>query len=92
MQPGSLPKATPYSLTTRARVTAAVRAVRDDGFAIEHEQAMLGYNCVAAGVRDGGQRVIGVIGVVGRTTFAAQRLARPLRDAAADIERALSHV
>jgi DNA-binding IclR family transcriptional regulator len=82
------PRMTPYSDTGR-RFLASLRAARDSGVAVENEQCLLGYNCVAAAIRAADGSVGGVIGVVGRTGFAAERMSRPLLAAAAGIERGL---
>jgi DNA-binding IclR family transcriptional regulator len=69
---------------------AAIQATRDDGVAIETEQSVLGYACVAAGLRDSNDRVVGGVGVTGRTDrLVAHRLTRPLLSAVCDIDRAL---
>ncbi|MER7009684.1 hypothetical protein ABT297_42500 [Dactylosporangium sp. NPDC000555] len=57
--------------------------------AVEQEQSTLGYNCIAAGIRDHRQHLVGVIGVAGRTGFAAHRLSRPLLAVAGEVERGL---
>lgn len=60
---------------------ADVQVVGDNGVAIDTEQSLLGYGCVAAGVRGTDGRVIGVLGVVGRAhSLIAPRLTRPVRD------------
>ena len=86
----SLPRLTPYTLTHPAKIATAIKTARDTGIAIEHEESLLGYSCIAAGVRGPDQRVIGVIGVLGRVgNFTAERLTRPLLAAAADVEHTL---
>jgi hypothetical protein len=47
---------------------------------------MLGYSCIASGLRGSDGSLIGIIGVTGRTgSFAAKRLTRPLLAAASDM-------
>jgi DNA-binding IclR family transcriptional regulator len=81
---------TPYSLTRWAQITAAIDGARDKGYAVEREQSMRGYHCIAAGIRDDNRRIVAVVGVLGRTTFAAERLSRPLVTAATGIEKTLT--
>ncbi|RZU74985.1 IclR family transcriptional regulator [Micromonospora kangleipakensis] len=84
-----LPRMTPYTPTQPEKVLAAIDTARNAGVAIEHEESMRGYNCIAAGVHGPDRRIIGVVGVSGRTgSLAVERLARPLLAAASYIEQA----
>jgi DNA-binding IclR family transcriptional regulator len=86
-----LPRLTPYTPTTWRSVMADVQAIADNGVAVEAEQSRRGYSCVAAGIRGPGGRIVGVLGVVGRTdSFVAHRLTRPVLAAVTDIQRTLS--
>lgn len=88
-----LPRLTRYTPTNWAQVSRTIEGVRDGGVAIEHEQTMLGYSCIAARVlgRDG--NAVGAIGIIGRTgSFVAERLTRPVLDAASAISRIVSTV
>jgi DNA-binding IclR family transcriptional regulator len=81
-----LPRLTRYTTTRWGQVAQAIEAARDDGLAIENEETLLGYNCVAAGVYDRDGNLVGALGVVGRTsTFVAKRLSRPVRAAATQL-------
>jgi DNA-binding IclR family transcriptional regulator len=83
-------RSTPHTVTTWPRLLDAIQSVRDGGVATEHEQSILGYNCVAARICGPDGSVIGVLGVLGRADrLVAQRLTRPVLAAAAEIERAL---
>ncbi|WP_162907047.1 IclR family transcriptional regulator [Allorhizocola rhizosphaerae] len=85
-----IPRLTPYSLTTWPRLIAAARAAAEDGIATEREQSLLGYSCMAAGIRGPDHTVVGVLGVLGRAhAMALHRFTRPLLAAADDIEQAL---
>ena len=85
-----LPRLTPYTVTQWPKVRAAIDAARDENVAVESEQSLLGYDCLAAGVHGPDGRVIAVVGITGRTgTLAAGRLARPVLAAASDIRRTL---
>ncbi|MFC5000442.1 IclR family transcriptional regulator C-terminal domain-containing protein [Dactylosporangium cerinum] len=82
----SLPRLTRYTATGWGHLARSVDAARGDRLAVENEQSLLGYNCLAAGVygRDG--TLVGAVGVVGRTgAFVAERLRRPVREAAAQL-------
>ncbi len=82
-----LPRVTPYTVTQLPRIHAAVAAARDTNLATESEQSMLGYECLAAGIQDAAGRMIGVLGVTGRTgMMSAARLTRPLLAAASGIQ------
>jgi DNA-binding IclR family transcriptional regulator len=86
-----LPQLTPQTVTSWPRYTAALQVVRDTGAAVEHEQFLTGYSCVAVGLRSTDGTLIGTIGVTGRTgSFAADRLTRPLLAAASDIASTLA--
>jgi DNA-binding IclR family transcriptional regulator len=82
---------TRYTVTSWPQVAAALNVVRDTGTAIEHDQVMLGYSCIAAGLRGPDRSLIGMIGVTGHTgNFIAKRVTRPLLAAASDIARILA--
>jgi DNA-binding IclR family transcriptional regulator len=85
-----LVRPTPYSVSTWRGLFETARAARDNGLAIEHEQSLLGYNCIAAGLRGPDRRVIGFVGVTGRAhAMNPRRLTKPLLAAIHDIERNL---
>lgn len=83
LQLRALPRRTRYTVTNWRQVSDAIERVRDTRVAVEHEQAMLGYSCIAAGVHDRRGELVGAIGVLGRTgTFVPERLSLPIRQAA----------
>lgn len=87
----ALPRLTPYTVTNWGQVTNAVGLVRDSGVAIEQEQTTLGYSCIAAGVHDRQGKLVGAIGVCGRTsTFVAERMRRPVRSAANQLSQLIA--
>jgi DNA-binding IclR family transcriptional regulator len=84
------PRLTPYTPTSWAGLDAAVRKVQDSGVAVEHEEAVRGYSCIAAGLQASDGRLLGAVGISARTGgVAVQRLAQPLLAAAAEISRTL---
>jgi DNA-binding IclR family transcriptional regulator len=86
-----LPRLTPYTVTDWHRIAADVARARDTRVAVEHEQTLLGWGCVAAGVHDIDGVLVGAIGVTGRTgAFAPERLAVPIRAAAAQLSRLIA--
>ena len=77
--------------TSCAHLRSALDVVRDTGVAVEHNQVMSGFSCVAVGVRGTDRSLAGFVAVICRNgTFAPHRLVRPLLDAAADIDRLLA--
>lgn len=90
-----LPRATPHSVTSQAQLLAQLRRVRDDGFAIEKEEACHGFVCIASPVLSEGQPVAAVSVAVtslqivrsgqGRLTA----LGRLVSEAAHEVETAL---
>jgi DNA-binding IclR family transcriptional regulator len=86
-----LPRMTPYTPPSQTRVAAAVAAARDNGYAIENEESLLGYRCIAVPLHNTDQDVIATIGVLGRVgSFAPERIIHPLLAAATEIERQLN--
>ncbi|WP_433467394.1 IclR family transcriptional regulator [Spirillospora sp. CA-128828] len=79
---------TPHTTTSWPRFLAELQAVRDTAIAVEHQQSLLGFSCVATGLRRPDGSLIGCIGVTGRTgNLPTRRLTRPLLAAADDIGR-----
>jgi DNA-binding IclR family transcriptional regulator len=86
-----LPAITPHTTISWPRLTATLDAVRDSGIAIEHQQCLSGYSCVATGLRAPTGSLIGIIGVTGRaSTLPVRGLIRPLLNAARDVTHKLS--
>ena len=82
---------TPHTSTSWPRVSASLAAVRDTGIAIEREEYVLGYSCVATGLRSPDGELIGILGVTGHTaSLSTRRLIQPLLIAARDITRILA--
>ncbi|WP_067458011.1 IclR family transcriptional regulator [Actinomadura macra] len=79
---------TPHATTSWPRFLAGVQAVRDTAIAVEHQQCLLGFSCVATGLRGPDGSLIGCIGITGHTgSLSTQRLTRPLLAAAHNISR-----
>jgi len=73
------------------QLSEALRKVEDQNVSVEQDESVLGYSCVATGLRDPGGKLIAMIGVTGRTGgFDPTRLQRPLLAAADDISRAVA--
>jgi len=73
------------------QLSEVLHRVRNQNVAMEQDESVLGYSCVATGVRDPGGKLIGMIGVTGRTGgFDPARLRRPLLAAADDISRVIA--
>ncbi|GAA4261081.1 IclR family transcriptional regulator [Dactylosporangium darangshiense] len=86
----SLGRATTRTVTHWRAMEAVLATIRDTGIAVEHEEATLGFSCVAAAVRDSSGRVVAAVGVTGRTpTLRPQLLSRPLLAAADAIGRTM---
>ncbi|RHA43640.1 IclR family transcriptional regulator [Cellulomonas rhizosphaerae] len=93
---------TRYAAPTRRALLAAIDATLDAGMAVEREEHTLGWSCIAAGVRDRSDAVVGVVGVIGHGgTWDPERVRRPLTHVAdalaaatpsaqADAQRALT--
>jgi DNA-binding IclR family transcriptional regulator len=85
-----LGRPTRYSLTAWPQLSGSIQAARDNGFAIEMEQSMLGYNCISAPIRDASTHAIAALGVLGRTNFAPARITHHLCSAASAVEQSLA--
>jgi DNA-binding IclR family transcriptional regulator len=79
---------TRFSLTTGAQLTADLDRVRAHGVAVEREESLRGFGCVAAPIGRVGEAVaaVSVCGPLGRMTF-DQRLVAPVRMTATAIWR-----
>lgn len=70
---------TRYSPPTRRVLLAAISATLEDGTAVEREEHTPGWSCIASGIRDHDDHVVGVVGVIGRSgTWEPQRLHGPI--------------
>ena len=85
----ALPRATPYTIQSPQLLTAALRDVRDEGYAVEREEHYVGYASVAAPVFERG----GLVGAISITTSVIRmdvdRFAPSLRTAALGLSRQL---
>jgi DNA-binding IclR family transcriptional regulator len=88
VQSRGMPRLTRYTVTNRDQLADAIDRVRDSRIAIEHEQASIGYSCIAAGVHARQGELVGAIGVTGRTgAFIPERLTAPILDAATQLSQ-----
>ncbi len=80
---------TRYSLTTRAQLDAALDKVRAHGVAVEREESLPGFGCLAAPIGDPGEAAVAAVSVCGpvdRMVF-DHRLAAAVRTTALNIWR-----
>ncbi|WP_327139510.1 IclR family transcriptional regulator domain-containing protein [Nocardia sp. NBC_01327] len=75
---------TRYSATAPRELRLLLEQARATGLAYEREQVTLGWSCVAAVILDAEERPLGVIGLTGRSSVAAQRSTQRALIAAAD--------
>lgn len=60
-----LPKFTEKTITTREALFEEIRKIRENGYAVDDEERVLGVKCVAAPIFDSNKEVIGAIGISG---------------------------
>lgn len=79
---------TKYSISTAAQLSAELAKVRAHGVAVEREESLLGFGCVAAPIGGPGEAVaaVSVCGPLHRMAF-DQRLAAPVRMTAMGVWR-----
>jgi IclR family acetate operon transcriptional repressor len=91
--PDSLPQLTKNTLKTREDLLARLADVREKGYAIELEEAYVGVRCVGAAVAVKGWPAVHIslsIPVQRASLERLHRLAKPLKEAAKEIEKILS--
>jgi DNA-binding IclR family transcriptional regulator len=90
-----LPRQTPRTLGSAARLHAELEKVREAGFAVDDEENSLGVRCLAAPVFDAEGRVAAAVGVSGTTAqvtrAALPKVAEAVREAARKISRQLGY-
>jgi DNA-binding IclR family transcriptional regulator len=52
---------TPYSLNTRSKLYEELETVRLDGFALDDQEAVVGFQCIAAPIRGAGGKVVAAV-------------------------------
>lgn len=88
---GPVPRLTGRTLTEPAALQEALARVREQGYAVEDQEAALGDAGIAAAVFDWSHRVVGALGIVGPAERLLADRARPrLVDAVRSTARALS--
>ncbi|MFB7719446.1 IclR family transcriptional regulator [Nocardia sp. NPDC056100] len=75
---------TKHSATSPRELGLLLEQARATGLAYEREQVTPGWSCVAAAILDAEERPLGVIGITGRSSAAAQRSTQRALIAAAD--------
>lgn len=66
-----LPKFTPNTITTKEKLFAELRVVREKGYAVDNEEIQGGLRCVAAPIRDASGKVVAAVSVSGlKSVFA----------------------
>ena len=74
-----LRRRTRYSAPSRRALLAAIDATLERGTAVEREEHTAGWSCIASGIRDHDDRVVGVVGVIGRSSaWDPERLQGPI--------------
>lgn len=58
-----LPRFTPNTITDRVALREELRRVREQGYAVDSEEIEIGLKCVAAPLRDAGDRVVAAISI-----------------------------
>ncbi|HSA93314.1 MAG TPA: IclR family transcriptional regulator [Terriglobales bacterium] len=90
-----LPRRTPRSITSHARLHREFERVRAQGYAVDEEENSLGVRCVAAPVFDSSGQVEASVGVSGATSELTRaglpRIASLVREAARRISRELGY-
>ncbi len=75
---------TRHSATSPRELRLLIEQARATGLAYEREQVSPGWSCVAAAILDADEQPVGVIGITGRSSAAAQRSTQRALIAAAD--------
>jgi DNA-binding IclR family transcriptional regulator len=85
-----LARRTKYSISTHAQLRGELAKVRSHGFAVDREESLPGFGCVAVPIGDPGEAVaaVSVCGPMNQMMF-DQRMVAPLRMAAMGIWRAV---
>jgi IclR family acetate operon transcriptional repressor len=95
IQKCGLPKRTQYTITNQAELERELARIRQAGYAVDREEAVMGACCVAAPVRDHSGRVAAAISVslmANRLESLREReVSRLVRSAAAGIANALGY-
>jgi IclR family KDG regulon transcriptional repressor len=60
-----LPRFSPHSITTRAAFERELARVREQGFALDDQESLVGLRCVGAPIRGAGSAVIGALSLSG---------------------------
>lgn len=63
-----IPRPSRYSPQGASKIIERIKKCRETGHAIDREEFLLGWACVAASIRDESGRTVGVIGITGRST------------------------
>jgi DNA-binding IclR family transcriptional regulator len=88
-----LPRQTPRTVASAARLQAELEKVRQHGYAVDDEENSLGVRCVGAPVFDADGRVVAAVGVSGTTAQVTRatlpKVGEAVREAARKISRQL---
>lgn len=89
--PARLQARTPNTITSRAKLEAELKAIRRDGYAVDHEEHTVGICAVGATIRDsfGAEMAITVPLPAQRFVGREDEIAAALREVCASIEQAL---
>lgn len=83
---------TPNTITTVGKFLEALAAVREQGYGLDQEEAVLGATCIAAPIFDGSDGIIGALSLSGptpRVRGKQDRIANALKIAASAISHSL---
>jgi DNA-binding IclR family transcriptional regulator len=82
---------TRYSAPTRRVLLSKISATLQDGIAVEREEHTAGWSCIASGIRDCDEHVVGIVGVIGHTgTWEPTRLSGPITRVSDDLSGAIA--
>lgn len=85
-----LERLTPHTITRPARLRKELAAVRQQGYAVDHEEAVLGARCVSAPIRDETGKVTAAVSVSGPITRISRQKIPFFAAAVSEAARAIS--
>jgi DNA-binding IclR family transcriptional regulator len=87
---GPLPRLTPYTISAPSALREELQMVVEQGFAVDREEAILGFRCVAAAALSSRNESVAALSVTcSSSDFEPDRLAPAVRSAALGLSRAM---